>query len=260
MAYTQILLEKKGHRADVIINRPEKRNALSGTVISELVDAFEDCKRDDHIRVVVFSGAGDKAFCAGADLAEQQKDANEYERFKGRDTFIYLFEIIGQLGKPVVAQVQGLALAGGLGLVAACDFVIASEVARFGTPEINVGMFPMMISALLIRNIGRKKLIDLMFTGRQMDAHEAEGCGLVTRVVPLAKLVAEVDALADSLASKSPSIMKLGKDALYNMQDMTLEQSLKYLAAMLSLCLVTDDSKEGLTAFVEKRKPEWTGR
>jgi enoyl-CoA hydratase len=260
MAYTSILLEKKGHRADIIINRPEKRNALSGTVIAELVSAFEDCKADNNVRVVVFSGAGEKAFCAGADLSEQQQDYNEYERYKGRDTFVYLFEIIGALGKPVIAQVQGLALAGGMGLVAACDFVIAADVARFGTPEINVGMFPMMISALLIKNIGRKKLMDLMFTGRQMDAEEAERAGLVTRVVPADKLVEEVNNLADNLAAKSPSIMKLGKDALNNMQDMTQEQALKYLSAMLSLCIMTEDSKEGLTAFVEKRKPEWRGR
>lgn len=258
--YSTILLEKKDFRADIILNRPEKRNALSGTMIAELVDALENCRADNNVRVVILSGAGDKAFCAGADLSEQQQNFNEYERYKARETFVYLFEMMGKLGKPIVAQVQGLALAGGMGLVAGCDFVIASDKARFGTPEINVGMFPMMISALLIRTIGRKKLVDLMFTGRQMDASEGERCGLVTRVVPAENLVAEVDKLADELAAKSPSIMKLGKDALSTMADMPLEQALYYLSTMLSMCLMTEDSKEGLTAFVEKRKPEWKGR
>lgn len=258
--YQNILLERTGARADIIINRPDKRNALNGATIAELAHAFQTCKDDSEVRVVVLSGAGEKAFCAGADLAETQQTVSEYERFVQRETFVGLFEIIPKLGKPVIASVQGAALAGGCGLAAACDFVIASEAARFGTPEINVGMFPMMISAVLMRNLGRKKAIDLIFTGRQIDALEAERIGLVTRVVPADRLKAEVGGLADELASKSPAILKLGKDALFNADQMDYSEALRYLSSMLTMTILTEDSKEGLTAFVEKRKPQWKGR
>ncbi len=260
MNFESVLLTLNGNRADIIINRPDKRNALNSAVIKELVAAFEECRDNPEVRVVVLSGAGDKAFCAGADLAETQQSIGEYERWRGRETFVYLWELMPKLGKPIIAQVQGMALAGGLGLAVNCDFVIASEQARFGTPEINVGMFPMMISAILIRNLGRKKAIDLMFTGRQVGAQEAEQMGIVTRVVPADKLRDEVDTLASELAGKSPAIIKLGKDALYNASDLPFEQALDYLSTMLSLCILTEDSKEGLTAFLEKRPPVWKGR
>ncbi len=258
--YQNVQLKLDGARADIVINRPDKRNALNAATIAELAQAFEQCKHDPAVRVVVLSGAGDKAFCAGADLAETQQSTNEYLRYVQRETFVGLFDGIPRLGKPVIAQVQGLALAGGCGLAASCDFVIASETARFGTPEVNVGLFPMMISAVLIRNLGRKKAFDLMFTGRQIDAAEAERIGLVTRVVAAGELKASVDALADDLAAKSPAILKLGKDALYNADNLSLSEALAYLSTMLTLSILTDDSKEGLTAFVEKRKPEWKGQ
>lgn len=258
--YQNILLERQAARANIIINRPDKRNALNTATIAELAQAFEECQADPGVRVVVLSGAGDKAFCAGADLAETQQSINEYQRYVQRETFVKLWKLMPRLGKPIIGSVQGLALAGGCGLAASCDFVIASEAARFGTPEINVGLFPMMISAVLMRNLGRKKAIDLMFTGRQIDAAEAERIGLVTRVVPAERLTAEVDALADTLAAKSPAILKLGKDALYSADQMSFDEALNYLSTMLTLSILTEDSKEGLTAFVEKRQPQWKGR
>ncbi len=258
--YHNILLEKQEARADIVINRPDKRNALNNLTIAELVQAFNECKADPAVRVIVLSGAGEKAFCAGADLAETQQEMNEYQRFVQRETFLGLFDMLPRLGKPVIASVQGVALAGGCGLAASCDFVIASEAARFGTPEINIGLFPMMISAVLIRNLGRKKAYDLMFTGRQIEAAEAERIGLVTRVVPADRLKAEVDTLASDLAAKSPTIMKLGKDALINADQMPFSEALKYLSTMLTMSILTEDSKEGLTAFVEKRSPEWKGQ
>ena len=245
--------------ARLTIDRPEKRNALSWTVLTELRRRLAQIKVDPAARVVVLTGAGDRAFCAGADLSEQQRTSNEYQRFVERETFLKLFKLVPKLGKPVIARVQGLALAGGMGLAVNCDFVVASENARFGTPEVNVGLFPMMISAVLMRNLGRKKAMDLMFTGRQMDAIEAEKAGLITRLVPADRLDAEVDKLAEELASKSPAIFKLGKDALYNASELPFAEALDYLGTMLSMCNLTDDSKEGLTAFVEKRKPEWQG-
>jgi enoyl-CoA hydratase/carnithine racemase len=258
--FQNVRFARAGARANIIINRPEKRNALNAATIAELYQAFEICKGDPSVRVVVLSGAGDKAFCAGADLAENRQTMNEYLRYVQRETFVNLFKIIPQLGKPVIGAVQGVALAGGCGLAASCDFVIASEAARFGTPEVNVGLFPMMISAILIRNLGRKKAYDLMLTGRQIDAHEAERIGLITRVVPAEQLQAEVDALAADLASRSPAILKLGKDALIKADQMPFNEALDYLSAMLSMSILTEDSKEGLTAFLEKRKPEWKGQ
>lgn len=258
--FQNVRFERAGARANIIINRPEKRNALNAATIAELYRAFEICRDDPAVRVVVLSGAGDKAFCAGADLAENLQTMNEYLRYVQRETFVGLFKIIPQLGKPVIGAVQGLALAGGCGLAASCDFVIASEAARFGTPEVNVGLFPMMISAILLRNLGRKKAYDLMLTGRQIDAQEAEQIGLITRVVPAERLQAEVDALAADLASKSPAILKLGKDALIKADQMPFNEALDYLSAMLSMSILTEDSREGLTAFVEKRKPEWKGQ
>jgi enoyl-CoA hydratase/carnithine racemase len=257
--FLNIRFERTGPRADLIINRPEKRNALNAATIAELLRAFEICKNDPAVRVVVLSGAGDRAFCAGADLAENMQPMNEYLRLVQRENFTGLFKIIPNLGKPVIGQVQGLALAGGCGLAASCDFVIASETARFGTPEVNVGLFPMMISAILLRNLGRKKAYDLMFTGRQIDAHEAERIGLVTRVVPAAQLKAEVDTLAADLASKSPAVFKLGKDALQRADQMPFNEALDYLSTMLSMNFLTADAKEGMTAFLEKRAPEWKG-
>lgn len=258
--FLNIRFERSGARADLIINRPEKRNALNAATIAELLAAFEMCKADPSVRVVVLSGAGDKAFCAGADLAENLQPINEYVRLVQRENFTGLFKIIPNLGKPVIGQVQGLALAGGCGLAASCDFVIAGEAARFGTPEVNVGLFPMMVSAILLRNLGRKKAYDLMFTGRQIDATEAERIGLVTRVVAADRLTAEVDVLAADLASKSPAVLKLGKDAVQKAEQMPFNEALDYLSTMLSMNLLTDDAHEGMTAFMEKRAPEWKGQ
>lgn len=259
-AFQNVRFERSGARANIIINRPEKRNALNAATIAELYRAFEICKADPSIRVVVLTGAGDKAFCAGADLAENLQPMNEYLRYVQRETFVGLFKIIPQLGKPVIGAVQGLALAGGCGLAVSCDFVIASEAARFGTPEVNVGLFPMMISAILMRNLGRKKAYDMMLTGRQIDAQEAERIGLVTRVVPVERLQAEVTLLAEELASKSPAILKLGKDALIKADQMPFNEALDYLSTMLSMNFLTEDAREGMTAFMEKRPPEWKGQ
>lgn len=259
-SFNNVRFERSGTRADIVINRPEKRNALNVATIAELYRAFEICKKDPAVRVVVLSGAGEKAFCAGADLAENLQSMNEYLRFVQRETFVGLFKIIPALGKPVIAAVQGLALAGGCGLAASCDFVIASETARFGTPEVNVGLFPMMISAILMRNLGRKKAYDMMLTGRQIDAQEAERAGLVTRVVPADRLQAEVDTLAAELASKSPAILKLGKDALIRADQMPFNEALDFLSSMLSVNFMAEDAKEGMTAFMEKRAPDWKGQ
>ena len=161
---------------------------------------------------------------------------------------------------PVIARVRGATLAGGLGLAVSADFVVADDGATFGTPEINVGLFPMMILAIISRNVGRKKALDLLLTGRIIGAAEAETMGLVTRVVPAAELDTAVDDLARTLASKSPAVMGLGKHAFYTAADMEFDAALDYLRGMLGVVLATEDADEGLRAFIEKRRPEWKGR
>ena len=171
-----------------------------------------------------------------------------------------LFEELWELGKPTIARVRGYALAGGFGLALACDLVVASDDAQFGTPEIDVGLWPYMITVPLCRSMPPKKALELMMTGRRVGAAEAEAIGFVTRVVPVEKLDQAVSELAASLAAKSPAVMRLGRDAFYGVWDAGAAEALRYLHSQLTLTTLTDDTREGLTAFAEKRAPRWTGR
>jgi len=202
-------------------------------------------------------GAG-RGFCAGADIGQflGKKVFEAREHLKGVADVI---EVIAKAGKPVIAQVHGFALAGGCGLAAACDITYAAEDAIFGTPEINIGLWPHTVMAPIFRAIGRKKGLEMMFTGDRMDAKEAERCGLITRVVPPDQLDAVVQELATKLASKSPVALKMGKEAFYNMTDMEYFKSLRYLRDMITLHSVTEDGQEGPRSFTEKRPPVWTG-
>jgi len=200
----------------------------------------------------VFSSGGDLAgFSAGVPLVERHAANARFPR---------LFELIGRLGKPVICAARGHVLAGALGLALACDLVIAGERATFGTPEINVGLFPFMIAALVGRNVGRKKMTELLLLGERVDAHEAQRIGLVNRVVEPDAFDAAVTEWAQALAAKSPLLVKLGKDALYAQQDMSFGEALAYQRAQLSIALSTEDAHEGAAAFLERREPRWTGR
>jgi enoyl-CoA hydratase/carnithine racemase len=214
---------------------------------------------------VVLSGAGDEAFCAGADLgAMGGGDGGADDGFLAvhaeRGALAAVFEDMWHLGKPTVARVQGWAMAGGFGLALACDLVVASERARFGAPEINVGLWPYMITVPLVRSMPPKKALELMLTGRVVEAAEAERIGFVTRVVPHDGLDAAVDELAATLASKSPTVMKLGREAFYGVWDMAAPDALAHLHVMLTLTTQTEDAAEGISAFLEKRSPRWRGR
>jgi enoyl-CoA hydratase/carnithine racemase len=178
----------------------------------------------------------------------------------GRGLLASLFRDMWSLGKPIIARVRGYALAGGFGLACACDFIVASDDSTFGTPEINVGLWPYMITVPLLRSMPPKKVLELMATGRRVDAAEAERIGFVTRVVPAAELDAAVDELAASLASKSPVIMRWGRDSFYRVLEMDADSALAYLQSMLTVTTLTQDSAEGIAAFVEKRDPQWKGR
>jgi enoyl-CoA hydratase/carnithine racemase len=249
-----------GHVARVTIDREERRNALSWEVMTEMRAAFAEAKADREVRVVVLTGAGDKAFCAGADLTGMAEGAGFAELHDDRGEMARLFRDMWELGKPIIARVRGFALAGGFGLALACDIVIAADDAQFGTPEINVGLWPYMITVPLTRSMPPKKALELMMTGRRVRAEEAERIGFVNRVVPVAELDPAVDEMASTLASKSPSIMKLGRDSFYSVWDQGAEESLRLLHPLLTLTTQTEDSAEGIRAFAEKRDPKWTGR
>ena len=256
----EVLFETGAGIARVTINRPERRNAMSFGVMQGLRDAFARARADGDVRVVVLTGSGDKAFCAGADLGSGGIADGAASAHDGRGLLADLFRDMWQLGKPVIARVRGYALAGGFGLACACDLIVASDDAVFGTPEINVGLWPYMITVPLLRSMPPKTALDLMMTGRRVAADEGARMGFVQRVVPAGDLDATVDALATELAAKSPIIMRWGRDAFYRVLEMDADSALSYLQGMLTVTTQTEDAAEGVAAFAEKRAPQWKGR
>jgi enoyl-CoA hydratase/carnithine racemase len=263
MSYSEILYETRGPVARITLNRPDRRNPIGPTTVGELLHALEAAKSDAGVRVVVLTGAG-KVFSAGGDLSSMGGGGTPLTATSGSTTrpgtFVDLNLALTRLGKPSIAMVNGHALAGGLGLVVACDVAIAADDAQLGTPEINVGLWPMMIMATIFRNVPRKRGLELIMTGDKISAADAAAMGLITRAVPKEQLEAEVEALATKLASKSPAVMRLGLSAFYDVQDMELEPALLHLQAQLVAVLGTEDAREGLSAFLEKRAPVWKGR
>lgn len=257
----ELLYEVRDHVARVTINRPERRNAMTWGVITGLRESVARAKADPDVRVLVLTGAGDQAFCAGADLGGMAGgDDGFVAAHDARGELARLFLDLYDLGKPTVARVRGFALAGGFGLALSCDLVVAADDAQFGTPEINVGLWAYMITVPLLRSMPPKKALELMMTGRRVDAAEADRIGFVTKVVAVDQLDAATDELATSLASKSPAIMKLGRDSFYGVWDLGAADALRVLHPMLTITTLTDDSAEGIAAFAEKRAPEWKGR
>jgi enoyl-CoA hydratase len=252
--------EVAGPVARATIDRRERRNAMSFGVMEGLRDAVARAKADDAVRVLVVTGAGEKAFCAGADLGSGGISEGASAAHDGRGMLAELFRDLWRLGKPTIARVRGYALAGGFGLALACDFVIASDDAQFGTPEVNVGLWPYMITVPLLRSMPPKRVLELMMTGRRVDAVEAARIGFVTRVVPVGELDGAVDELAATLASKSPLILRWGRESFYRVLDMDPDDALAYLQAMLTVTSASEDTAEGVAAFAEKREPKWKGR
>jgi len=240
------------------INRPQQRNALSAAVVQQLQRWISEADADPAVRALVITGAGDRVFSAGGDLSSIGEGA--VAAHDGRRAYGSLLLSLQACRKPSIARVNGHALAGGLGLVLACDLAVAADDVELGTPEIDVGLFPMMLMALLQRHLGRKRALELVLTGERLSAFKALELGLLNRAVPRAELEGATFALAQTLCGKSQATLALGRRAFYTAEDLPLAQALEYLAAQLSLNVTLEDAAEGVTAFLEKRKPQWRDR
>ncbi|HEU5157013.1 MAG TPA: enoyl-CoA hydratase-related protein [Streptosporangiaceae bacterium] len=253
------------HVARITLNRPEARNALTEQMTEELLAAFDRATTDDDVRVLVLTGAGDKAFCAGADLGGLGAQLRERPDGDGGDPIresapYRLFTAFPRLEKPIIARLAGHAIAGGLGLAVACDLAIAADDVRLGTPEVNVGLWPMMIMAIINRNVAPKQAFKLYYTGRHVSALEAVDLGLITEAVPRDRLDARVDELAATVAAKSPIGLRMGREAFFAVDGLPFDDQIAYLLERLRALAGTDDAAEGVTAFLEKRAPRFTGR
>jgi len=256
MAEDHLIYQVEERVARFTINREKQRNAITPEAVSLFLKYLDQAEKDDDVRAVLVTGAGDRAFCTGAQLgdgmsADGKKVFGEYAR---------LLKRIATFPKPTLARVKGFCLAGGMGFMLACDIVIASEDSMFGTPEVNVGLWPMMIGALIFRNVPRKKAMEMIMLGERISADAALSMGLVTRVVPACSLDEETDSVLKVLAAKSPVGMKIGKEAFHAAADMPLEEALDFLSLKLVEVASTEDAREGITAFIEKRTPRFTGK
>jgi enoyl-CoA hydratase len=246
--------------ATITLNDPDTRNALSTELLEGLLAAFESARDDGEVRCVVLASSHEKVFSSGANLGGFAGESTLVEKHFASERFVGLFKLIGALGKPTVCAARGHVLAGSLGIALACDLIVASEDATFATPEIKVGTFPFMIMALIYRNVPRKKANELLLLGERFSAGEALQAGIVNKVVPAEELDEAVSEWAVKLAGFSPVIMRLGKEAIRRQLDMGLDDALDYLRAQLTLALSTEDIVEGVSAFFQKRDPEWKGR
>jgi enoyl-CoA hydratase len=251
--------ETGGDRATITIDDPERRNPLSTATMAALLAHTRTAHADPSVKVIVYTGAGDRAFSAGGDLSSGfVSDPLGLHRERG--LLADLFRAMWRGGKPTVARVNGHALAGGFGLAVACDITVCVDDARLGTPEIDVGLWPMMITVPLIRAMPAKAVLELMMTGRVIGPEEALRLGAVSRVVPRADLDSVVDEIVEVLAAKSTAVMMLGRDAFDGVVGGSVDVALEYLQAGLTAVALTEDSREGVAAFIEKRPPRWTGR
>jgi enoyl-CoA hydratase/carnithine racemase len=258
--FEKIQYEVADHIGTISLDDPETRNSLSDQLLRELLEALRMAKADDDVHVVVLTSTHEKVFSSGANLGGFSADAPTAHKYLATALFPSVFSELGELGKPSILAANGHVLAGALGIALACDLIVAKDTAGFGTPEINVGLFPFMIMALIYRNVPRKKTTEMLLLGERLTAEEAREAGIVNKVVSAEEFDGAVAEWAQKLASKSPLIMRLGKDAMWRQLDMPLAEALDYLRSQLTIELSTEDAIEGVTAFFEKREPEWKGR
>lgn len=256
----EVLWEVKDGVATIIINRPAAQNALNAQVMDNLSSLVETWGGDAEVRSIILTGAGGKAFCVGADLSTSFTEKPFLEQHRERSLFAQLLAKMNNCPKPILAAVDGYCLAGGLGLCLSCDLVVASEDAQFGLPEIKRGLWPYIVTAVLIRHVGPKKAFELCLLGERISAAEAAKIGLINYCVPRADFPQKVSELARKLASFSPAVMALGKKSFYTIRDMEFNNALEYLQTQLALNLHLADLREGITAFLQKRAPVWQGR
>jgi enoyl-CoA hydratase/carnithine racemase len=260
VSYETLLVDVRERVATVTLNRPEARNALNPTVVRELGAALTQLDDDAESRVVIVRGAGERAFCAGADLKGMFRTGSILEAREQYTGLARILEMIPRMRTPVIAQVHGYALAGGCGLAAACDIVVAADDAVFGLPEIKLGLLPLMVLAPILRTATPRRVLELVLTGRELLAREALEIGLVTRVVPRVDLGRVVGEVAQTLAGFSPATVAIGKEAFYRVLELSHAQALTHLRDLLTIVSRSEDAQEGIAAFLEKRPARWQGR
>lgn len=259
MENQELLVRREGPVLTLTINRESKRNSLSGAVLDGICTQLRLGQDDPDLRAIVLTAVGEKAFCAGADLGSGDAFKPDYSQPRNK-TLPQLFRLARDSNVPIVGRVNGTCMAGGMGLLAMCDMAIAADHALFGLPEVKVGVYPMQVLSVLQHVMPRRRLMEMCFTGEPVSAHDAREMGLLNAVVPTAELDAAVQKMVDRLVDKSPSAIRRGKYATYAIEAMSFEESLMFMESQIALMSQTEDSIEGRTAFVEKRKPVWTGR
>ena len=255
MSFNTIIVDKENHVGIITLNRPDQLNTFSSELAVELNDALNQLENEKNIRVLVIKGAG-KSFCAGIDVSEFfGKSLHEYREWVG--LMEQMAQIIACMKKPVIASAHGYAVANGAGIITACDLAVVAEGTKIGTTAINVGLFCMGPAVALSRTLGRKRCLEMLLTGDMIDANLAKEWGLVNKVVPAEQLEESTMKLANKLAQKSPIAIQMGKQAFYGMSDMEFGKAVEYSNEMFAALCVTEDAKEGVDAFLNKRKPIW---
>lgn len=259
MSNPDLLIETKGRVQWITINRPDVRNALNDNVLNGIREGVQQAMDAPDIRAIVLTASGNRAFCAGGDLKRGGGKPFEFTVAKLESPMITLFKLLETCNIPVIARVNGHVMAGGMGILCACDMAISTDRALFGTPETKIGLFPMMILTYMLRIIPRRKLLEMCITAEPINAQEALDIGLINHVVPEEQLDAKVEEMLEIIVARSPTAIRMGKQAFHAMQDMNIQEAFNHAQMVIPLMSMTDDAKEGFASFNEKRAPDFPG-